>query len=152
MPNSEIPPAEQSVAGIIDLQHQIAEAHTPHGTSIGKIISPPPDIEIAWNDIILKKERIYIDEYLLKGHKREAKGHLISATQFRAGGYGYSQYENHNHDINDDYKETLILTDTLKEGDLVEVTPIKGDQLFIVKCKLIYLGDGDGEEVAKNAE
>lgn len=155
MPNTEIPPAAQSVAGMIDLHHQIAESHTPHGTSIGKIISPPPDIEIAWNDIILKKERIYIDEYLLIGHMRMAKGHIISATQFRASPpeiVGYPEFVNHNHDINDDYEETWILTDTLKEGDLVEVTPLKGDQLFIVKCKLIYLGDGDGEEVAKNAE
>lgn len=152
MPNTEIPPAVQSVAGIIDLQHQIAEAHTPHGTSIGKVISPPPEIQIAWNNIILKKERIYIDEYLLKGHMREAKGHIVSSTQYRAGGFGYPEYENHNHDINDEYEATLILKDTLKEGDLVEVTPMKGDQLFIVKCKLIYLGDGDGYEVAQNAE
>lgn len=150
---SEIPPAAQSVANIIDLQHQIAEAHTPHGTSIGKIISPPPDIEIAWNDIILKKERIYIDEYLLKGHMREAKGRIISATQFRSSPpevWGDPAFANHNHDINNDYEATLILKDTLKEGDLVEVTPINGDQLFIVKCKLIYLGDGDGEQVAAN--
>lgn len=151
MPNSEIPPAAQSVANMIDLQHQIAESHVSHGTSIGKILSPPPDIEIAWNDIILKKERIYIDEYLLKGHMREAKGHIISKTQYRTGGFYFSEYELHNHDINDDYDATLILKDTLKAGDLVEVTPLFGDQLFIVKCKLIYLGDGDGEEVAKKA-
>ena len=54
MPDNEIPPAEQSVAKMIDLQHQIAEEHTPHGTSVGKIISPPPDVQIAWNNIILK--------------------------------------------------------------------------------------------------
>ena len=148
----EIPPAEHSVAKILDIHHQIAEEHTPHGTSIGKIISPPPNIQIAWNDVILTKEQIYIDEYLLIGHKREAKGHIQSATQDRAGGGGYAEFESHNHDIDNDYTETLILTDTLKVGDLVEVTPMKGDQLFIVKCKLIYLGKGDGYEVAKNAE
>ena len=58
MPDNEIPPAEQSAANIIELQHQIAEAHTPHGTSVGKIIAPPPDIKIAWNNTILNKERI----------------------------------------------------------------------------------------------
>lgn len=145
MVKGDIPPASQSVAGMIDLQHQIAEAHTPHGTSVGKIISPPPEIEIAWNNIILKKERIYIDEYLLIGHMRTARGQITSRTQ-EAG------HHVHKHDIDDPYTETWILTDTLKAGDLVEVTPIKGDQLFIVKCKLIYLGNGDGFEVAKNAE
>ena len=140
-----IPPAAQSVAGIVDLHHQIAEAHTPHGTSVGKIIAPPPDIEIAWNNIILKKERIYIDEYLMAGHKRLAQGQLTSGTQ-EAG------HHVHRHDIDNPYTETLILSDTLKAGDLVEVTPLKGDQLFIVKCKLIYLGGEDGYEVANNLE
>ncbi len=133
----EIPPAEQSVAKILDIQHQIAESHTPHGTTVGKIISPPPDIQIAWNDVILTKEQIYIDEYLLIGHKRTAKGQIQSGTQ-SAG------HHEHSHGISNDYTESWILTDTLKVGDLVEVTPMKGDQLFIVKCKLIYLGKGDG--------
>ena len=114
-------------------------------TSVGKIIAPPPDIEIAWNDIIIKKERIYIDEYLLIGHMRTAKGVITSRTQEEG-------HHTHKHDIDDPYTETWILTDTLQVGDLVEVTPMKGDQLFIVKCKLIYLGNGDGYEVAKNAE
>lgn len=143
MPDNEIPPAEQSVAKMIDMQHQIAEEHIPHGTSIGKIISPPPDIQIAWNNIILKKDRIYIDEYLLEGHTRLAEGHITSKTQM--GGHHV-----HYHDISDAYEETLILADTLKAGDLVEVSPLKGDQLFIVKCKLVYLGSGDGFEVANN--
>ena len=144
MPDIEIPPAEQSVSKMIDLQHQIAESHAPQGTTVGKVIAPPPDIKIAWNNIILTKERIYIDEYLLVGHQRTAKGQITSGTQ-EAG------HHVHKHDIDNPYEETWILTDTLKEGDLVEVTPMKGDQLFIVKCKLIYLGKGDGYEVAKNA-
>ena len=143
MPDNEIPPAEQSVAKMIDLQHQIAEEHTPHGTSVGKIISPPPDIQIAWNNIILRKERIYIDEYLLAGHTRLAEGHISSKTQ--VGGHHV-----HTHDIDNSYEETWTLADTLKKGDLVEVTPLKGDQLFIVKCKLVYLGSGDGFEKTKH--
>lgn len=149
MPDNEIPPAEQSVANIVDLQHQIAETHTPHGTSVGKVIAPPPDLKIAWNNIVLNKERIYIDEYLLIGHKREAKGHIKSGTQPESCGCSDAK---HSHDIDNDYTDTIIYTDTLKAGDLVEVTPLKGDQLFIVKCKLIYLGKGDGFEVAKRAE
>ena len=145
MLDNEIPPAEQSVANIIDLHHQIAEAHTPQGSSVGKILAPPPDIEIAWNNIILKKDRIYIDEYLLIGHKRTAKGQIVSGTQ-EAG------HHVHKHQIDNPYRETWILTDTLKVGDLVEVTPMKDEQLFIVKCKLIYLGKGDGYEVANKAK
>ena len=96
----------------------------------------------------MTKEQIYIDEYLLIGHKRTAKGKIQSGTQSADCGCG----GNHSHGIDNDYTETWILTDTLKVGDLVEVTPMKGDQLFIVKCKLIYLGKGDGYEVAKNAK
>ena len=144
MPDNEIPPAEQSITNIVNLQHQIAEEHTPHGTSVGKVIAPPPDIKIAWNNT-----RIYIDEYLLIGHQREAKGHISSKTQPESCSCSDKK---HSHDIDDDYTDTIIYTDTLKVGDLVEVTPMKGDQLFIVKCKLIYLGKGDGYEVAKRAE
>lgn len=137
MSNGEIPPAEQSVAKMIDLQHKIAEEHVPAGTGIGIIISPPPDIQIAYNNYILKKERIYIDEYLLSGHMREAKGDIVSKTQ-------EDGHHPHKHDIEDPYEATLILTDTLQVGDLVEVTPLKGEQLFIVKCKLIHLGKFNG--------
>ena len=146
MSTGEIPPAEQSVAKIIDLHHKIAEEHTPSGTSVGKVIAPPPDLQIAWNSIILKKERIYIDEYLLAGHTRMAHGHITSKTQ--QGGHHV-----HSHDISSSYDETLILADTLKVGDLVEVTPLKGEQMFIVKCKLRYLGDvvsEDSEGMIKN--
>ena len=119
------------------MQHQIAEEHTPQGTTIGKILSPPPDIKIAWNNIILTKERIYIDEYLLEGHQRTVEGEIITETEDDG-------HHVHSHDINSSYEGNWILTDTLKAGDLVEVTPMKGDQLFIVKCKLVYLGSGDG--------
>ncbi|MBR1728854.1 MAG: hypothetical protein IJ728_04955 [Selenomonadaceae bacterium] len=50
MPDNEIPPAEQSVANMVDMYHNIAEAHAPHGTSVGKIIAPPPDIEILYKN------------------------------------------------------------------------------------------------------
>ena len=157
MPNNEIPPAEQSVAKMIDIQHQIAESHTPPGTSIGEIISPPPNIKIAWNNIIIDKKRIYIDEYLLKGHERKAEGRIKSSTQliephkhvyYNDDGIPSLTEEagEHLHDIDDPYTESLIMADTLKIGDLVEVTPLKGEQLFIVKCKLVYLGKTEDEE------
>ena len=142
MPTSDIPPAEQSIANIINTMHNIAGQHTPQGPTVGRIISPPPDIKVAWNSIELTKEQIYIDEYLLAGHTRTAKGQITSGTQ-EAG------HHVHKHDIDNPYEETWILTDTLKAGDLVAVHPLNGDQLFIITAKLIYLGSGDGFEAAQ---
>ena len=73
MPDNEIPPAEQSVAKMIDLQHQIAE-ETLHGTSVGKIISPPPDIQFAWNIMNIRKLGLW---QILK------KGDLVEVTTLK---------------------------------------------------------------------
>lgn len=133
----QIPSAEQSVAGIVENIHSIAQSHAPMEAMVGLIISPPPDIKIAWNNIILDKKQVYIAEYLLIGYKRTARGHLVSGTQLADCGCGP-----HEHAIDNGYSETWITTDTLKKGDLVSVLPIKGGQQFIISDKLIYLGDG----------
>jgi hypothetical protein len=44
----------------------------------------------------------------------QLKGHLVSATQNRAGGSGDAAYQSHNHDIDNDYTDSVIYTDTLK--------------------------------------
>ena len=77
---SEIPSAEHSVAGMIDTFHRIAEGHAPLTPGLGKVIEPPPDIDILWKDIHLKKEQIYLNEYWLIGHRREAKGRIQTGT------------------------------------------------------------------------
>ena len=81
----------------------------------------------------------YISHYLLAGYRREAQGHLVSATQNRGGGSGYAEYQSHNHDINNDYTNDIIYTDTLKAGDLVSIFPLEGNQLFIITDKLVKL-------------
>ncbi len=78
-----------------------------------------------------------------KGHQRTVEGEISTETEDDG-------HHVHSHDINSSYEGNWILTDTLKAGDLVEVTPLKGDQLFIVKCKLVYLGSGDGYEKANS--
>ena len=133
----QIPTAEQSVNKMIDAIHSIAQSHEWPGISIGKIISPPPNIQIAWNDIILTKEQIYIDLWLLKGYYREAKGHIVSGTQRADCGCGGL----HAHPIDNDYTETFITTDTLRAGDLVTVLPIKNGQQFIILGRVVYLGE-----------
>ncbi len=76
----EIPSAEHSVAGMIDTFHRIAEGHAPLTPGLGKVIEPPPNIDILWKDIHLKKEQIYLNEYWLIGHRREAKGRIQTGT------------------------------------------------------------------------
>lgn len=118
------------------------------GAAIGKIISPPPEIQVSYNGMILDKTRLWIDEYWLQGHARTARGHIISATQERSGGSGDSAFASHNHDIDNDYTDSIIYTDTWKAGDLVELTPLystedkTAGQQFIISKKLVRL-DGN---------
>ena len=99
----EIPSAEHSAAGIVDLFHGIADGHSAMQGSLGKVIAPPPDIDILWNGIHLTKEQVYLNEQWLIGHRREARGHIISGTQ-PAG------HHVHTHPIHNDYTESFIYT------------------------------------------
>lgn len=130
---------ETSIENIIKAQHEIASMHETEGVTIGKILEPPPNIKVLWNNIILEKEDLYINEYWLVGHTRTHKGHIKSATQNRAGGTGYALFAGHNHDIDNDYTNEETLTDTLKKGDFVSIHPIKGEQLYILECKVVKL-------------
>ena len=132
----QIPSATESANKMVETFHEIAAAHESMEASVGKILSPPPNIRIEWNDIILTREQVYIDYFLLKNYYREVKGHLKSGTQTADCGCGGE----HEHGIDNDYTATWITTDTLKKGDLVSVLPIKGGQHFIILGKLIYLG------------
>lgn len=130
----QIPPASQSVNAIVDTIHGIAQSHSPMEAMIGKVISPPPNLRIAWNNIVLEKNQLYVDLLLLKTYFREMKGHIVSGTQ-EAG------HHTHTHAIDNDYTATMIYTDTLKAGDLVSVLPIKGGQQFIILGRVVYLGE-----------
>ena len=46
---------------------------------IGKVLSTEP-LRIKYNDLILEKEELWINEYLWKDHRREAKGTIKSGT------------------------------------------------------------------------
>jgi len=135
---NEIPSAEQSAAKMIHGQHQIAEGHRGKGGGLGLVLTPPPDLSIRWNNIVLKKDKLYLNEYWLQGHRREAKGHIVSETQ-PAG------HHIHTHDIDNDYTDDIIYTDTLKPGDWVSVYPVETEdgtmkgQLFMVESKMVKL-------------
>ena len=133
-----IPSADQSAAKIIDMQHQISEGHKGMQPGLGQVITPPPNLSIRYNNITLTKEKLYLNEYWLPGHRREAKGHIVSGTQ-EAG------HHVHTHGIDNDYTDDIVYTDTLKPGDWVSVYPVgtsdgtmKG-QLFMVESKMVKL-------------
>lgn len=135
----QIPSAQHSAENIVDMIHNTAEDHKPRGPGIGIVLSPPPDIRVKWNDIELTKEQLYISERCLVGYRREIRGHIVSATQNRAGGGGDASFASHNHDISNDYTADIIYTDTLKAGDRVSIFPIDGGQLYILGQKVVKL-------------
>jgi hypothetical protein len=116
---------------------------------IGKVLESPPNIKIQYNGIPLEKEELWISHYLLAGYEREAKGHVVSATQDAAGGSGDAAYEAHHHEINNDYTDTIIYTDTLMPGDHVAIMPMMSEdgskQQYIVLDKIVRLWGGEDE-------
>lgn len=153
----EIPSAEQSVNLMVSNMHKIAAAHKPVAIGLGIVVKAPPELVIAWNGILIEKNQIYIDQFLLPQYQRlskgetqlaEVKGTIRTNTQTRRGGSGEPSYTSHNHKVNDDYKadaqgeyqSSVIYTDCgLQVGDYVAMLPINDGQQFIVLSKLVYL-------------
>lgn len=128
--------------GLLDLQSEIAaNAGKQAVIRIGEIVSPPPSLKILVNGMTLDSRWFWVDEYWVQGHERHTKGVIVSATQNRAGGGGYAEFASHNHDIDNDYTDTIIYTDTYEVGDLVTVTPIYGqdEQLYYIGQKVVKL-------------
>lgn len=128
---AEIPHAEQSAVSIVETIHEIAVEHEPQGQQIGVVVTPPPDLHVQMNNILLRPDQLYISKYLLPNYTR----HMVGETSFKGGGSGDPAYESHNHPIDND--ETW--TDTLRPGDLVSLSPVKGDQLYIVENQVVKL-------------
>ena len=126
---------------LFDCMAGIAQNNNSPVIGIGKVISTEP-LKISYNGIILDERELWINDYLLKDHERTAKGHIVSATQNRAGGSGMAEYQSHNHDIHNDYTDTIITTDTdLKVGYDVAIMPMQDStdgtkQQFVVLCHL----------------
>lgn len=70
---------------LLNLMEQVSRSSNSPDIQIGQILASPPDIKVRYNGIILTKEELWISHYLLAGYGRTAKGHLVSATQNRAG-------------------------------------------------------------------
>lgn len=138
---TQIPSAEASIEEMVNIMHGVAQYYVPRSAFIGIVVQPPPNFIIKANNIELTKENAYISKRLLVGYERTARGHLVSATQNRSGGSGDASFESHNHDIDNDYTESFIYTDTLKVGDWVSILPCEGaeGQLYIINEEVVKL-------------
>jgi hypothetical protein len=130
---TEIPSAAQSMAQVVDVMHGIADGAQPMGTQVGIVVTPPPNLTVRMNNILLESKDLYISRYLLPNYTR----HVVGETSYKGGGSGMPAYESHNHPIDND--ETW--TDTLQPGTLVAVIPVGGqeNQLYIVADSLVKL-------------
>lgn len=126
---------------MLDIMSGVANNIQVPTIQIGTILASPPAIKVSYKGIVLEPEELYISEYLLTEYERQTRGHLVSATQNRAGGSGDAQYASHNHDINNDYTESIITTDTLVPGDKVAIMPCVSEdgtkQSYIILDKIV---------------
>lgn len=126
---------------LFGIMHGVAGAHETKQVCIGTVKQSPPALVVTYNGIDLNSDELYISEYLLTEYARTTRGHIVSATQNRAGGGGYAEFASHNHDINNDYTESIITTDTLVPGDKVAMLPVMPEggksQQYIVIDKIV---------------
>lgn len=108
---------------ILSIISRISAQNNTPSLQIGKVLAAPPDVQIAYNGIILNRKDLWIDSFLLQEYPRTARGHIVSETQSAAGGSGEASYASHIHAIDNDYIDTIFLTDTLKVGEFVFLMP-----------------------------
>lgn len=131
---------ENPYKALVSLQKKLsAGAALQPGVGIGKVVSPPPNIQISYNGYILTSKYLWIDEYWIPGHTR----HMVGSTDYTAGGSGDAEYASHAHPIDNDE----ALTDTWRAGDNVLLLPVTGEdgrttKQYVVLCKLKRL-DGN---------
>lgn len=134
---------ENPYSKLLTIMNGVSQNNQSPLMAIGKIIAPPPNIQVAYKDFILDKDDVWISEYLLIGYERTAKGVIKSETQPRAGGGGYSEFASHTHEINNPYTDNIIYTDTLKAGDYVSIQPLQQtegtSQQYIILDKIVHL-------------
>ena len=126
---------------LLNIMSGVAGNNKSPTVQVGIVQTSPPQLTICYNGIILNNKDLFINTFLLTNYYREYKGHIVSATQDRAGGGGYAEFASHNHDIDNDYKLTSYTTDTLKAGDKVALMPMVSEdgsaQKYIVMFKVV---------------
>lgn len=154
----QVPSKESSINQIVSNFHDMVSSHAPTQIGLGVVLQEPPELQIAWNNIIIEPAQIYISDFLLLGYTRnykgkwqaeQMKGTIKTQTNSRKGGGGDPAFRSHTHKVNDDYKasdneaeykESAVSMDYgLKAGDIVTMLPINNAQQFIVLSRLVYL-------------
>jgi hypothetical protein len=129
----------------------------PFEATIGKVISPPPNLRISiWNgDVILEPYQLYMNDRLFNDHTRQysLEGEITEQTMkvstSQLTGEGSRDDPSHNtHKLESwsgsgTYKATgtIVNTDTLKKDDLVKLTPTEDGQIWFVDFKIRKLGE-----------
>lgn len=136
---------------------QMIRAHgskyNPPSIQLAEVLAPPPNLIIKLGDIQVKKESIFIADYLLQYYRREyyANGDLkfsdpscSGSTDKRSDGDSPHDHgvisitvETGDFKIKGEGGEYLYFTDTLKPGDLLAVMPTYDMQTYIVLAKVV---------------
>ncbi|MGE7838003.1 DUF2577 domain-containing protein [Viridibacillus arvi] len=117
---------------------------TPSSITTGIVITPPPEITIKLNDVVvLSKENLIFSAHMLKEYYREAdiEGEL-RFTQSNAGQTSVADAHSHgvetvNIDTNYEAKVKITMTDTIQKDDEVILMPTMDQQLYFVIDKAV---------------
>lgn len=131
---------ENPLETILGVVKGVSKNSNSPSIQIGKVIAPPPAIQVSYNGIILDAKDVWISSYLLAGYTRTAKGTIQSETQSSACAVGAP----HTHPINNPYTDDITYTDTLKPGDFVSIMPMMSSedgsaQQYIILDKIVHL-------------
>ncbi|MFJ8261403.1 DUF2577 family protein [Rummeliibacillus sp. NPDC094406] len=113
------------------------ENDIPKSITTGTVITPPPEVTIRLNDVvILNKENLIFSAHMLAGYKRDL--HPIFNDE-NCGQTNVVSMHSHivqtlNVDTEDAHTTTL---DTIVEGDEVILMPTTDDQLYFVLDKAV---------------
>lgn len=114
---------------MLNLMKTKGAENNPPTISIGKIISPPPEIIIQTNNLQLYKDDILISERLVD-YKQNINISCSASGSVSCGG----QLQNINIE-----KQEMQFLEILKIGDEVALLPTSDNQTWIVLCKVVRL-------------
>lgn len=113
------------------------ENHIPQSITTGIVITPPPEVTIRLNDVvILNKENLIFSAHMLAGYKRDL--HLVFNDENCGQTNVVSMHSHTVQTLNVDTEDAHITTlDTIVEGEEVILMPTTDDQLYFVIDKAV---------------
>lgn len=119
---------ENPAVGIVKLFDPKPEIEVLPYCETGKVISPLPDLQIQVRDNIYKTKNIKLDEYWVKGHRREIE---IETAPMKG-----SDSDGDSHSSGGFPKAYMIFKDELKVGDQVATLQSQDKQTLYVVFKI----------------